>query len=631
MRFTINSSYFSGRKSACIFVLIALIAAMVIAGCSSSHSDSMVTGIATLDEPIVGATVILTSVDGKEIYRETDETYTNGSFLLSYPGKLPDDYNIVVSGGTIGQGGETMTETLCTEVRGKNQDNYAFYVVNPLTTLIAEYHRARPDLSNIDAATKVWAYLQLPDTVDYVNDIHFLEEQFNSGAFMEAVRKTGGLQLFNQHLVSQIANPTEDAPCFAKECDGMLTGAASFIAGAIAEGALGYVGSEAAGYVLKEAFGWGKEPPDRQNEIIDMLSGQQKMLHNIITELADLKAQLDSITNQLNNMEYNLKKSTLTSIIAFANEAYEQLYIIAATNPAEKGYADLVAHLANRLEKRDLETDLATIHATLLTDPVTHARGLLDIWGEIQHKRGFSADVYPELARHASYWYDIQVKLLTLLVEHLHYKYPQNTTLAASARATFADRKAIQNNIFLTYVESVNFVSPRYFEETGFPYAQRLRQFCWGMFYSPQLELADLQIGKMEQREKSLIVRLYLNSYNYWLRMRLNDIPLQLRNNDTGKIYSALPVTNTFTVWLDTLRPTAEVGRYTFKDIPYGNYSIVDNNSHYPKAGVNWLLDQETLSQVISFTDSNPYKHLIAMAWDSYYLHGATGCIVAAP
>jgi len=627
----LNRSTTSGKKISNRFLAFALVAVWALTACSSNHSDSKVAGMAVLDAPIVGATVTIASVDGKTLYSESNETYTNGSFLLSYPDKLPDDYDIVVTGGTIGQGGPAMTETLRTEVRNHNHTRYGFYLVDPVSTLVAAYHQARPELTNAVAVTAVWRFLQLPDTADAINDIHFLEKHFHSGVFMAAAREAGGLQAFNQQLVGQIDNPTAEAACFAEDCDGMLTGAATFIAGAVAEGALGYVGAEAAGYVMKEAFGWGKEPPNRQGEIIDMLSKQQEMLHDIISELSDLKAQLDGITKQLNNMEYNLKKSTLTSIIAFANEAYEQLYIIAATNPAEKDYADMVSHLADRLEKRDLETDLATLHDTLVTDPTTHARGLLDIWGDIQHERGFSTNVYPELASHASYWYDVQVKLLNLLVEYLHYKYPQNTVLAANTRATFAVRKAIQTNMFLTRVESLNFVAPLYYDKAGFPYTERLKQFCWGMFYSPQLNLADLQVGQMEQSEKSLIVRLYLNNYNYWLGAHLDNVTLQLKNNSTGEIYSALPVVNTYGIWLDTLRPTAEVGRYVFKNIPYGTYSIVDTNSLYQKLGVNWLLDSETLAQVISFTASKPYTHLIAMAWDSYYLHSSYGCSTVSP
>jgi hypothetical protein len=635
MWYTINRSCSSGKKGLYIIFFVALLAVATLSGCGSDNnsgeSSSRVAGMAVLDEPVVGATVTVTTVEGKELYSESNETYTNGSFLLSYPGKLPDDYNIVVTGGTIGQGGPPMTETLRTEVRDHNHDRYGFYLVDPLSTLVAAYHQARPNLSYDEAVDAVWWYLQLSATVDAINDIHFLEEHFHSGVFMAAAREAGGLQAFNEYLVAQIDDPTAEAPCFTEDCSELPTGAATFIAGAVAEGALGYIGGEAAGYVMKEAFGWGEEPPNRQAEIIDMLSQQKEMLNNIISELGDLKDQLQDITVQLNNMEYNLKKSTLTSIIAFANEAYEQLYIIAATNPAEKDYKDMVSHLAERLAKRDLETDLATLHDTLVTDPTTHARGLLDIWGELQHARGYFVDVYPELASHATYWYDVQVKLLNLLVEHLHYKYPTNTTLAANARATFAARKAIQNNMFLTRVESLNFVAPLYYGKAGFPYADRLRQFCWGMFYSPQLDKADQQVGQMEQNEKSLIVRLYLNNYNYWLGTRLDNVTLQLRNNDTGEIYSALPVVNTYTIWTDTLRPTAEVGRYVFKNMPYGNYSIVDNNSQYKKMGVNWLLDSETLAQVISFTAAKPYTHLIAMAWDSYYLHGTYGCSSIAP
>ncbi len=562
---------------------VLIVAVLIFSGCQSDRMEgSSISGIAMLDEPVVGATVSIVDTDGKTVYREVNETHSTGSFLLSSPVELPGDFDIVVTGGTLGEGGPAVTETLRTEVRNHQREHYAFYLADPISSLVATFRRSKAGRTNEQAVAAVWEYLDLPSSADAVNDSYFITRHFHRGAFMQAARDAGGFQAYLNYLSAQIENPTDEPPCFSEKCDEMLTGAAGFIAGAVAKGALSYVGGEAAGYVMNKAFGWGEEPPDRQAEIIAMLSDQSEMLENVISELEHLQAEVaasrQAILAEIKNTKYDLKAANLINIRSFAESIYQQLYIITQTDPREEGYADMISELAKRMEDRDLQTDLAMIHNTLVSNAPGET-GLFDIWGDIQHEHAFTQDRYPQLASHMTYWYDVQVKVLNLLVEYLHFKYPANNTMAQNAISTFNNRLSVQADSFLSRVESLLYVDAYYYENAGgFPYEDRLRIFCWGMFYSPILDQADLLVGQLTGVEKSLIVRLYLSEYLYYFSERLDDVTLQLRNNDTGVVYTASPATRNFQVWGGTGDLTTQVGRYVFDDIPYGNYTPVNNN-----------------------------------------------------
>jgi len=612
-------------------VLSSLLVTLGLSSCGSGEDVTLVSGSVVLEAPVSGSTVTIRSTDGEMLYSETNETRANGSFLLRYPSQLPADFDIEVTGGTVGQGGPGMNQTLRTEVRNHDHDSYAFYAVDPVSTLVSTYHRRHPELANAQAVAAVWRYLRLPSSADSINDTYFLARGFNRYEFMQAANAAGGLQIYLNQLSAQIDKPTQEAPCFSEVCNPRLAGAGGFIAGAVVSGALSYVGAQAAGYVMSEAFGWGNAPKDRQGEIVAMLAEQSVMLGNVISEIQHLEDQTiksrEMILQELAQTKYDLKANSLTEIRSFADSAYQQLYFITQTDPSEPGYADLIQELAKRLESRDLQTDLVTIHNTLVSNAPGES-GLFDIWGGIQHRIGFSRDQYPDVADHMAYWYDVQVKILNLLIEYQHYKYPANTLLPGNAVTTFKDRLAIQQNVFLTTVESLDYVDMYYINRTEFPYKERLKLFCSGMFFSPHLDQADRLVGQMRGLEKSLTLRLYTTAHNYAYGARLDSVELQLRNNDTGTIFKAMPVVNGFDSWIGFFEPRTQVGRYLFDGVPYGNYSIVDTTGQYRKMGVNWVLDESALYQVVSFTAAKPFANLVALAWEGYFLHHENGCIV---
>ncbi|MDZ4185240.1 MAG: hypothetical protein U1D97_09705 [Desulfuromonadales bacterium] len=627
------------RRMVLFCAVLSVLLLPFLVSCSSDDSDEThsavradsVSGIAMLDQPIVGGTVTLERVDGTVFHSETDETHTNGSFLLDYP-NLPANFDIVVTGGTVGVNGPLLLEPLRTEVRNHQHGIYAFYLVDPISSLVATYHRAHPELSFSEAVAAVWDYLQLPPSADPVNDMYFQSRHFHRGAFMEAAQEAGGFQFFLTKLSGEIDHPTWEVPCFSEKCDSdLLTGAAGFIAGAVAKGALSYIGSEAAGYVMQEAFGWGEEPPDRQGEIIEMLAQQGEMLENVITEIKELESKVAASTAEikaaLKDTEYNLKAANLADIRAFVDSCYQQLYFITQADPREAGYADLVTELAKRLEARDLQKDLANLHNTLLGQGPGES-GLFEIWGEMQHRLAYSQDRYPALANHMAYWYDVQVKTLQLFLEYLHYKYPENTLMPKNALSVFDNNLVLQANMFRARVETFGYVDGGYYSDHSFLYTPRIAAFCWDQFTSPQLAQADRLIGELLGQKETLIVRLYMSVLNYnFLGARFDNVKLQLRNTGTGSVYEALPELNKFEVWRNVLHTSSymhtEIGRFTFVDVPFGEYRLVDNNAlygHYGLLRADQLIDTEALDHTISFAEANPFAHMTVLAWDRKYL-----------
>jgi hypothetical protein len=382
---------------------------------------------------------------------------------------------------------------------------------------------------------------------------------------------------------------------------------------------------------MKEAFGWGEEPPDRQGEIVDMLAQQGEMLENVITEIKELESKVAASTAEikaaLKDTEYNLKADTLADIRAFIDSCYQQLYFITQADPREPGYADLVTELAKRLDARDLQKDLANLHNTLLSQGPGES-GLFEIWGEIQHRLAYSEDRYPELADHMAYWYDVQVKALHLFLEYLHYQYPENTLMPKNALSIFDNNLLLQTNMFRARVETFGYVDRGYFFDRNFLYTPRITAFCWDRFTSPQLAQADRMIGEMLGQNKSLIVRLYMTVLNYnYHGASFDNVKLQLINTATNNVYEALPELNKFEVWRNATHNSfylhTEIGRFSFGDLPFGEYRLVNNNAIYGRyglAGGDQLIDAEALDHTIAYTEANPYTHMTVLAWDRKYL-----------
>lgn len=633
-------------KSLFVFFILSIFA-LVLSGCSSNSSElsnRRLSGIAVLEAPIIGATVIIEDKTGKIIYSEANETYTTGSFLLDVPFDLPADFNIVVEGGQIGVNGPPMQDTLRLEVKNHNHENYAFYLVDPISTLVATYRKKFPDKTYDDAVTAVWDLMSLPAAADKINDVYYLGRHFSRQAFMREANIRGGLNVYINNLVSQIGSTTHEKPCFAMQCEGVVVkGAAGFVAGAVAKGALGYVGAEAAGYVMREGFGYDKEEPNRQGEIINMLQKQENMLNNVLSEIKNLDFELkqatDRISAELAQSEYNLKAGNLINIRAFIDIAYESLHNITLTNPKEAGFKDQINELSKRLSQRDLATELKQVQYTLLSD-APGEKGLFDIWGDIQHNRGYYTDVYPDLAVQMNYWFDIQVKLLNLLMEYYHFTYPDNKQMPATALNLFDKAINVQADKFLTRAESLIYVNGSYYNDSinRFPYKDRIDIFC-NKHSSDVLSAADLLIGQILGKPKSMIVRVYKDKLRVIDNgIGFSEVELKLRSMDAQQVYSMLPKITEFTPWPSSTWNTAasgvEVARYIFENIPDGRYSLLYDEA-YPKISLRFpqeFIDQGTYFHSESVNDKRPYANIVVLGWGTYYLHSSdTRCSLFYP
>lgn len=641
-----------------LFVSISAFTLLSLAACQSDSSSdpsypppTHMGGMAVLDAPLVGATVTIQDTEGKALYSETDATSENGSFIIDHPEAR--DFDIVVTGGTVGVGGPANTELVRTEVRDHDPRTYGFYLVDPISTLVSTYRGAHPQRTHADAIDAVWGFLQLPSTADHINDALFVERYFHRGAFMEAARTAGGLEPFLTELSRQIDAWPQEAPCFSEQCNPeLLTGAAGFIAGAIAKGALSEIGGQAAGYLIQETLGWGKEPPNRQDEIISMLEEQYKLLGDLKVEIEHLEQSLKGVENRilatLNATEYNLIANSLNEIRSFIDTNYERLWLLSSytysgpdeakrQRDAQKRVA-LAEELRRSLSSRNIRQDLNMIHKTLLAS-APGERGLMDIWGNIHFDLGFTQDVYPQLADQLTYWYDVQVKLAYLLAEYYHAE-GRDVLLEDDLKQVDKNLEE-QMNAFLKRVETLQYVEEHYYKRPDFPYT-RLQSFCWkGGFSASQLDKADALLGELMGRSKGFTVRLYVNAFNYGTHgARLDYTQLRIRNNDTYEIYTASPAVHTFAIW-DPIIPSprnpdvwkyAQIGRYTFEDLPYGTYQLVNDNDLYTKykapqklSVMNELL-YEVVDYPFSYTSAKPFFHVTALAWDQYYLASPVGC-----
>lgn len=605
-----------------------------LAACADGGDPAALAGLAALDRPIVGATVTVTTPDGATLFAEADETHATGAFLLAPPGDLPADFDLTVTGGTVGPDGPAFDGTLRMEVRDHAPGDHAFYLVDPVSTLAAAWRRAAPGRTVDQARAAVWAFLALPDGVDHANDLHFATELFDPALFMAQAEASGGLDAFVAQLVAEIDGTMPTARCFSARCAPVPRGAATFIAGALAEGALSYVGEQAAGWAMNQAFGWEDADAASRARIESALAEQARMLHAVIAELESLENAIAASTSQilaeLAATRYDLKASNLTAIRGFASHAYELLYFLAIADPSEATYRNQVDNLATTLASRTLAADLATIHETLVgTAP--GEPGLLDIWGGIQHGRSVTTLHADELARHLTYWYDSQVRVLNLLVEHLHYRYPDDRTIVANAIQAFRERLPAQTEVFLKWNESMAYVD--YFSAfmAGFPFEDRMDSLCLPPTTFPHLVAADRLAGEILGRQRSLVVRLYLSAARTMEeKVRMDPFNVLLHDLGNGDMLPGTATVHEIPVWpsgphkLDR----ALVARVVYADLPPGEYQVVDTNADYVRVGTHHdpLLPPEVLDQVIALPEGQSAAGVTGPAWNAWWLNSSNGC-----
>lgn len=258
--------------------------------------SSQIGGMVSLQGPVVGAKVRLLDASGVELPLTLEPTTGSGWFGALTPDPLTT-FTVVVSGGE--SNGVSVTDELRADVAG-----YGFgeglIVVNPVTTLIAAYRQAHPELNLAQATHRVRTFLgfEATDTID--SHIGSLD----MGRFLAAANEAGGLKAFIADLVRQMdAEPSavrSFAPAFTTAQMAPELFSAAWTMDKLGSGLAGAGASVAVGYLLKSA-GF---DPSGMNEI---------------------NAKLDQIINQLNALQESLNafQAAITADVRRAN--YDQL------------------------------------------------------------------------------------------------------------------------------------------------------------------------------------------------------------------------------------------------------------------------------------------------------------------
>lgn len=355
------------RRKLCLSLSIALLASCIggpptaiVPGSSPLLTDTFETepnvgfnrppsnqigGLASLQGPVVGAKVQLLDASGAELPHSLEPTASNGWFGALTPDPLTN-FTVIVSGGE--SNGISVTDELRADVSG-----YGFgeglIIVSPLTTLIAAYRQAHPELSVAQATQRVRTFLgfEATDTLDS----H--ENSLDMGHFLAAAKEAGGLKAFVGSLIKQMdADPhavRSFAPAFTTKqvapAHELFT--AAWTMDKLASGLAGAGASVAVGYLLNAA---GLDPSG--------MGAVNAKLNQIISQLNALQESLNAfqaaITADVRRANYDQLLAPVNDLIVANQTVVSEMAALLAIDPKdtkkiEEQRADIRSYIVTRL------------------------------------------------------------------------------------------------------------------------------------------------------------------------------------------------------------------------------------------------------------------------------------------
>ena len=306
--------------------------------------------------------------------------------------------------------------------------------VDGVSTLIALYHRAHPELSFEAAAAHVFEHLHLPADTD--PEHLFQDTPFDSSLLSRAAADAGGLDRLLDQIVAEIPSEMTSQGRFLK-ADIALSGAVDTIATGLAESALDYVLGTVKGKVigwLEGVFGIPQEP------------SVQDVLDAVAQVRQDIERLSRQIENQANIQAYNDKDRVLIKERADADAFTATLTGWASRNnlvpPPQQVIADKMQEIRTRFNS-------TLITAAELELPQTGAGGatnlgLAGLYLNAAVPRLYSATTKERATYHLQRSLGFQQLVLNLLVESLHFAGPSLLYDAERAIDTYLANARLQ-------------------------------------------------------------------------------------------------------------------------------------------------------------------------------------------
>jgi hypothetical protein len=192
-----------------IFFLFFLVLLAALYGCDSSSSSSpktlsVVRGFVYLDEPLIGATIIVEVQQGDEnlvLVEQAGTTSETGTFGISCY-NLPTTFRIIAKGGTLS--GQPFKGEMIARIEDYDGNPDTFYHVNPVSTLMVRYADNHPEMTWAEVDKSVRNFLKIPADVEFINDLDWDSSYVHMGEFMFEAQAAGGFDLFVAQLILEI-------------------------------------------------------------------------------------------------------------------------------------------------------------------------------------------------------------------------------------------------------------------------------------------------------------------------------------------------------------------------------------------------------------------------------------------
>ena len=388
-----------------VLLVVALGLILGLSGCSGSSSGggsqppqaaSQVWGEANLAGfPLVGATITISDLSGTVLRTEENATGPFGAFIFDVD-QLPADFNIQATGGTLD--GEPFNGRVRALIRGFTSETWLS--LNEVSTIVAAYSDAHPELSYEDVTDVVAIYLGVPyyvsleeviDTCDVYGGI------FSPQLFSLAAKEEFGefdLDSFVDIIVTEIDEGQERRFAAVDDYENFLPpgvelwedeGVVStqFAIGAVVKAVGGFL--DFAGEIADAIF-----TMIYQNAVIESLTHIIGQLNTVQGQLVEIQTQLLRMQYLADQGQYDARMLTvnpyLTTIKNHTEELIQWMKVI-PTDPekvqqktdrvteiqnailsvqAGQGYANVLENLSSAVATNDLTTSLMKLRSKVM-------------------------------------------------------------------------------------------------------------------------------------------------------------------------------------------------------------------------------------------------------------------------
>ena len=201
--------------------------------------------------------------------------------------------------------------------------------------------------------------------------------------------------------------------------------------GALAKGAAGKAGGDAAGWILQDVGIDTVGDKEGLKQIEDELAAQTKILKSIQAGISKLEQEIKTAVNEIEDAiarsEYNSAVRILNSDVAKIQGFQERLKVKTALSPDPANRADV------KLLRNDILTNTPTALAAIYDSMmgVAGAEGVYSLWARLSFKHSDTLSTNAtKVYQQFMYYYTMQVNALQLMLEAYHSADPPETAEA---------------------------------------------------------------------------------------------------------------------------------------------------------------------------------------------------------